>query len=61
MKLIKNTCRYAKTVLLNDPLSPQGVRHRTLEPREGIVVPNSWISEQARNLEKMNLLKISIY
>lgn len=38
--------------------TPKGIKSRWLTPRETIVVPTSYITEQIKNMQKMRLLRV---
>lgn len=56
MKLIKNDSLQAFTIFLN---SDKGVVEKWLKPGESLVVPETFITEQIKNLQKRRLFKIT--
>jgi hypothetical protein len=56
MKLITNNSLQAFTIFLK---TEKGVKEKRLFPKESIVVPETYVSEQIQTLHKRRLLKIS--
>ena len=56
MKLIKNTSLQSFTIFLN---GDKGCIEKWIQPGEGIVVPDSWVSEQVTTMAKKRILVVS--
>jgi hypothetical protein len=55
MKLVKNTSLQAFTIFFS---TEKGCDERWLQPGEGVVVPDHYITEQVLNLAKKRILKV---
>lgn len=55
MKRIKNDSLQAFFIYLN---TDEGIKDRWLQPRESIVVPDEYITQQLKNLHNRRLIKI---
>lgn len=56
MKLIKNNALQGLELYFN---TEKGIYRKYLKPKQSIEVPENYVSEQVKNLSKMQLLKIS--
>lgn len=58
MKQIINECLQSLQLCL---LTPEGAKMYRLEPQQSIVVPASFLSKMAKNLQRRRMIKISDY
>ena len=56
MKVVKNDCMQTITVFFS---TESGCKERDMRPGESIVVPENYITEQIRTLQRRRVFKIS--